>query len=89
MLLTLAFILGVWKIDPRKQTVEEKSERVLIHIENSALRLLPNLLIVLDVVEIDAFDSVTKIVLIYVSIASQTERNGKGLRLFETKILEV
>lgn len=89
MLLTLPFILGVWKIDPRKQTVEEKSERVLIHIENSALRLLSHLLIVLDVVEIDAFHSVTEIVLIYIAITGQTERNGKGLRLFKTKILKV
>ena len=53
------------------------------------MRLLSNLLIVLDVVEIDAFDSIAEIVLIYVSVASQTERNGKGLRLFKTKILEV
>jgi hypothetical protein len=46
-------------------------------------------LIVLDVVEIDAFHSVTEIVLIYIGITGQTERNGKGLRLFKTKILKV
>lgn len=54
------------QINPRHQTVNKQTERVLVHIEWLSLR--SGLLIVLDVVQIYPLDAVAEIVLVYASV---------------------
>ena len=63
----LFLVLSPGQIDPRHQTINEQTKRVLVHIER--LSLCPWLLVVVDIVQIDSFHPVTKIVLVYVAVA--------------------
>lgn len=65
----LTFILGVGQVHPGEKTVEEETEWILVHIEDTTLWLLKNLLVVLDVVEVDALYSITEVVLVYVGVS--------------------
>lgn len=50
---------------------------------------MPNLLVVLDVVQIYSFYSVAEVVLVYVRIAGEIKGNGHCFSLLEAKILKV
>jgi hypothetical protein len=61
-------MLSIGQIDPRQKTIKKQSEWILIHIERLSLRLLSDLLIVLDVIQIDPLNPITEIMLIDIGI---------------------
>ena len=82
-------VLCVGEVDPGEKTIEEQTERVLVHIERPPLRLLSDLLVVLNVIEIDPLHPVAEVVLVDVGVPRQTERNGESLGLLQAKVLQV
>lgn len=82
--------LRIWYINPRKEAVKEQCKWILIHVQLLSLwNLTTCLLIVLYVVEIYPFYSITEVVLVDVGVSRKVEGNRNCFCLLNTQVLKV
>lgn len=79
----LRWLLGPRQVHPRQKAIDKQTKRVLVHVE--LLSLGPRLLVVLDIVEIDALDPVAEVILVDVRVARETEGDRDRLGLLQAE----